>query len=122
MTNKNPVDITVKISGGLEKEINIVEDEKLLVKRYKIEEVPSNIEIEATGSGCAVIQVNSLLLYKTFFVFFFKEFYKMKLIPAQNSSLSIFFLLCVSCLWISVALRLKEISRTENINVLQTQN
>nr|BAR45588.1 alpha-2-macroglobulin 2 [Hasarius adansoni] len=56
MTFKDEVDITITATGDIEKNIEITEDEKLLVKRYKVNEVPSEINIEATGSGCAVIQ------------------------------------------------------------------
>nr|WBW70092.1 venom protein [Lampona murina] len=56
LTFKDPVDITIKVTGGLEKEIEIKEDEKLVVQRHKVDEVPSEVHLEAKGSGCAVIQ------------------------------------------------------------------
>jgi hypothetical protein len=56
LTFKDKVDITVKTTGGLENEIQISEEDKLIVKRYKVESVPSEVNVEAKGTGCAVIQ------------------------------------------------------------------
>jgi len=46
----------IETSGGLETEIAIEEDDKLVVKRSKVETVPSEVNVKATGTGCAVIQ------------------------------------------------------------------
>ena len=61
MTFKDPVDISMSVTGGVEKDIQVNEDEKLLVKRYKVKEVPSTIKVEASGSGCAVLQVSNVI-------------------------------------------------------------
>ncbi|GFR23611.1 murinoglobulin-1 [Trichonephila clavata] len=60
---KDPVDISVTISGGLNKKIEISEDNKLLVQRNMVDEVPSVLKIEAVGSGCGLVQTS--LRYNT---------------------------------------------------------
>ena len=70
MTFKDPVNISMSITGGVEEDIQVTEDEKLLVKRYKVKEVPSTINIEASGTGCAVIQVSRVTAISVCFVFY----------------------------------------------------
>ncbi|GFX13478.1 murinoglobulin-1 [Trichonephila clavipes] len=60
---KDPVDISVTISGGLNKKVEISEDNKLLVQRNMVDEVPSVLKIEAVGSGCGLVQTS--LRYNT---------------------------------------------------------
>ncbi|KAG8180430.1 hypothetical protein JTE90_022776 [Oedothorax gibbosus] len=60
---KDPVDIEVSVKGGLEQKVEISQDNKLLVQRNKVAEVPSVLDIEATGSGCGLIQTS--LRYNT---------------------------------------------------------
>lgn len=60
---QDPVDILVSISGGLNDKIEITEDNKLVVQRQKVDKVPSELHIEATGSGCGLIQTS--LRYNT---------------------------------------------------------
>ncbi|XP_035207333.1 ovostatin-like isoform X2 [Stegodyphus dumicola] len=60
---KDTLDITLTVTGGLEKTIKLTEEDKLVVKRNRISEVPSEVKVEATGSGCALIQ--KTLLYNT---------------------------------------------------------
>lgn len=63
LTFKDPVDITISLTGGVDQKIQVTEDEKLLVKRYKVEDVSSDINVEAKGTGCALIQ--SILRYNS---------------------------------------------------------
>lgn len=60
---KDPVDILVTVSGGLDEKIEITQDNKLLVQRNMVDVVPSEIKIEATGSGCGLVQTS--LRYNT---------------------------------------------------------
>ncbi|GIY10889.1 alpha-1-macroglobulin [Caerostris darwini] len=55
---KDPVDISVSISGGLTENVKITEDNKLLVQRNKVSQVPSTLDITATGTGCGLIQTS----------------------------------------------------------------
>ncbi|GIY63860.1 alpha-1-inhibitor 3, partial [Caerostris darwini] len=55
---KDPVDISVSISGGLTENVKITEDNKLLVQRNKVSQVPSDLDITATGTGCGLIQTS----------------------------------------------------------------
>ncbi|GBL64218.1 hypothetical protein AVEN_52515-1 [Araneus ventricosus] len=55
---KDPVDIEVKCSGILDKTIEINEDNKLLVQRNLVSDVPGDLNVEASGSGCGLIRVS----------------------------------------------------------------
>ncbi|GIX86969.1 alpha-2-macroglobulin, partial [Caerostris extrusa] len=61
---KDPVDISVSISGGLTENVKITEANKLLVQRNKVSKVPSDLDITATGTGCGLIQTS--LRYNSF--------------------------------------------------------
>ncbi|GFT33425.1 murinoglobulin-1 [Trichonephila clavipes] len=60
---KEPVNILVSISGGLQETVQITEDNKLLVQRNMVSQVPSQLKIQASGSGCGLIQTS--LRYNT---------------------------------------------------------
>ncbi|GBM68563.1 Alpha-2-macroglobulin-like protein 1 [Araneus ventricosus] len=60
---KDPVDITVSISGSLNEQVRISEDNKLLVQRNEIFQIPSQLSIRATGTGCGLLQTS--LRYNT---------------------------------------------------------
>ncbi|CAL1263347.1 unnamed protein product [Larinioides sclopetarius] len=60
---KDPVDIEIKFSSILDKTIEIVEDNKLLVQRNLVSDVPGDLNVEASGSGCGLIQ--AALRYNT---------------------------------------------------------
>ncbi|GBN36656.1 Alpha-2-macroglobulin [Araneus ventricosus] len=60
---KDPVDITVSISGGLNEQVQISEDNKVLVQRNEISQIPSELDIQATGTGCGLLQTS--LRYNT---------------------------------------------------------
>ncbi|GFS76861.1 alpha-2-macroglobulin, partial [Nephila pilipes] len=53
---KDPVNIQVSISGGLEESVKITEDNKLLVQRNKVSQVPSTLNIQSQGQGCGLLQ------------------------------------------------------------------
>ncbi|GIY63862.1 alpha-1-macroglobulin [Caerostris darwini] len=55
---KDPVNIALSIRGGLEEQLKITEDNKILVQRNKVSQVPSELDIEATGSGCGLLQTS----------------------------------------------------------------
>lgn len=63
ITYSDETDITVVCSGSLDKEIRVIEDDKMIVKRNKISDVPSEVNIKAEGSGCVLIQ--NVLRYNT---------------------------------------------------------
>ncbi|KAG8180425.1 hypothetical protein JTE90_022774 [Oedothorax gibbosus] len=52
----DPIDIEVSIAGGLDKTLKIEDENKLLVQRSKVSQVPSELSVVATGSGCGLIQ------------------------------------------------------------------
>ncbi|GFR05259.1 alpha-1-inhibitor 3 [Trichonephila clavata] len=60
---KEPVNILVSISGGLNETVQITEDNRLLVQRNMVSEVPSQLKIQASGTGCGLIQTS--LRYNT---------------------------------------------------------
>ncbi|CAL1263350.1 unnamed protein product [Larinioides sclopetarius] len=57
------LDISVSISGGLNEQVEINKDNKLLVQRNTVSQIPSELNIEATGSGCGLLQTS--LRYNT---------------------------------------------------------
>ncbi|XP_055924186.1 alpha-2-macroglobulin-like [Argiope bruennichi] len=59
----DPLDISVSIKGGLNEQVQIDEDNKLLVQRNKVSQIPSQLNIEATGTGCGLLQIS--LRYNT---------------------------------------------------------
>lgn len=52
------INIDVTVTGGSEENFHIDDENKLLVQRKKVATVPSELIIEATGSGCGLIQVS----------------------------------------------------------------
>ncbi|KAF8794905.1 Murinoglobulin-1 like protein [Argiope bruennichi] len=59
----DPLDISVSIKGGLNEHVQIDEDNKLLVQRNKVTQIPSQLNIDATGTGCGLLQTS--LRYNT---------------------------------------------------------
>ncbi|XP_071955990.1 pregnancy zone protein-like [Antedon mediterranea] len=56
-------EMTIKASslaGGEEQVFQIDASNRLLLQRMDIEKAPTTVEIEATGSGCALVQIQSL--------------------------------------------------------------
>ncbi|XP_055930370.1 alpha-1-inhibitor 3-like isoform X3 [Argiope bruennichi] len=53
----DPVDILAILSGSFDEKIEISQDNKLLVQRNLVTNVPGELQVEATGSGCGLIQV-----------------------------------------------------------------
>ncbi|XP_042903031.1 alpha-2-macroglobulin isoform X2 [Parasteatoda tepidariorum] len=60
---KDPLDLSVTVSGGLVKNIKISDDNKLLVQRFKVDDISTTININAEGTGCGLIQTD--LRYNT---------------------------------------------------------
>ncbi|GFS48620.1 murinoglobulin-1 [Nephila pilipes] len=55
---EDPVNINVTISGGLDEKVQISEDNKLLVQRNMVSQVPSKLKLQATGQGCGLFQTS----------------------------------------------------------------
>ncbi|XP_042903027.1 murinoglobulin-1 isoform X2 [Parasteatoda tepidariorum] len=60
---KDPLNLEVGSTGGFEKSVEINDDNKLLVQRFKVSDVPSDLKIQAKGTGCGLIQTS--LRYNT---------------------------------------------------------
>ncbi|GFS90052.1 alpha-1-inhibitor 3 [Nephila pilipes] len=60
---KDPINIQVSLSGGLQETVQITEDNKLLVQRNMVSQVPSQLKIQASGTGCGLFQ--TYLRYNT---------------------------------------------------------
>ncbi|PRD32504.1 UNVERIFIED_CONTAM: Ovostatin [Trichonephila clavipes] len=60
---KDPVDIKVSITGGIQEAVQVNENNKLLVQRNMVSYVPSTLKIQASGPGCGLIQTS--LRYNT---------------------------------------------------------
>ncbi|CAL1263351.1 unnamed protein product [Larinioides sclopetarius] len=59
----DPISLSVTVSGGLQEKVNITEYNKLLVQRNEVYQIPSVLNIEATGTGCGLLQTS--LRYNT---------------------------------------------------------
>ncbi|GFX13508.1 alpha-2-macroglobulin-P [Trichonephila clavipes] len=55
---KDPVNIQVSISGGLQETVQVTQDNKLLVQRNMVSQVPSTLRIQAQGQGCGLLQTS----------------------------------------------------------------
>ncbi|GFT36436.1 alpha-2-macroglobulin [Nephila pilipes] len=55
---KDPDNIQVSISGGLQETVQITENNKLLVQRNMVSQVPSTLNIQAQGQGCGLLQTS----------------------------------------------------------------
>ncbi|GFY70977.1 alpha-2-macroglobulin-like protein 1 [Trichonephila inaurata madagascariensis] len=53
---KDPVNIQVSISGGLQETVQVTQDNKLLIQRNMVSQVPSTLRIQAQGQGCGILQ------------------------------------------------------------------
>lgn len=49
--------ITKDIKNNFHHKFVVTESNKLVLQRVEIQNIPSDIAIEATGNGCAVVQV-----------------------------------------------------------------
>ncbi|KAG8180424.1 hypothetical protein JTE90_022773 [Oedothorax gibbosus] len=52
-----PIHLTVSVSGALNEEVQVTKDNKILVQRKQVEQVPGKLKVKTKGSGCGLIQV-----------------------------------------------------------------
>lgn len=63
--------ITKDVNNNFDHKFIVTQNNKLLVQKVEIQNVPSDIAIEASGNGCAVVQV-LLTLTQTYFSYLHK--------------------------------------------------
>ena len=66
--------ITTDVNNNFDHKFVVTENNKLLVQKVEIQKMPSDIVIEATGNGCAVVQV-MVTITQTYFLYLHKDIF-----------------------------------------------